>query len=204
MKSKHLFNSGLLRTPLGYCFSLIISLSWVSASAIAAEPAVRATPGSGTLAKTVPDRAGNVDVPKLEEPSSYLPAESTVRLVVRLSQRKVYVYQGEQILASYPIAVGKAGWETPKGEFKVFLMEKNPVFKSFKSGRIIPPGPDNPLGVRWIGVWTDGKTQLGFHGTNQPELVGQAVSHGCMRMLNKDVVSLYEKVTVGTPVTIYP
>jgi L,D-transpeptidase ErfK/SrfK len=86
----------------------------------------------------------------------------------------------------------------------VLTMELNPIFKSFKSGRVIPPGPDNPLGVRWIGIWTDGSTQLGFHGTNEPELIGQAVSHGCIRMMNKDVVKLYAQVKDGTPVQIVP
>jgi L,D-transpeptidase ErfK/SrfK len=145
-----------------------------------------------------------IELPKLGEAGVYLPIETTTRLVVRLSKRRVYVYDGDQEINSYPIAVGKAGWATPAGDFKVFLKEENPIFKSFKSGRIIPPGPDNPLGVRWIGIWTDGKTQLGFHGTNEPELIGQAVSHGCIRMFNKDVVALYKQVALGTPVKIVP
>ncbi len=128
----------------------------------------------------------------------------TLRLVLKRSERKVYVYQNDKVISSYPVAVGKPGWETPLGEFKVLTMELNPIFKSFKSGRIIPPGPDNPLGVRWIGIWTDGQTQLGFHGTNEPELIGQAVSHGCIRMMNKDVVKLYAQVKNGTPVQVVP
>jgi L,D-transpeptidase ErfK/SrfK len=134
------------------------------------------------------------------------PAATTdvMHLVLKRSKRRVYVYQNDKEISSYPVAVGKAGWETPLGEFKVLNMEPNPIFKSFKSGRIIPPGPDNPLGVRWIGIWTDGKTQLGFHGTNEPELIGQAVSHGCIRMMNKDVVKLYAQVKTGTPVQIVP
>jgi L,D-transpeptidase ErfK/SrfK len=128
----------------------------------------------------------------------------TLRLVLKRGQRKVYVYQNDKVISSYRVAVGKPGWETPLGEFKVLTMELNPIFKSFKSGRIIPPGPDNPLGVRWIGIWTDGQTQLGFHGTNEPELIGQAVSHGCIRMMNKDVVKLYAQVKAGTPVQVVP
>jgi L,D-transpeptidase ErfK/SrfK len=146
-----------------------------------------------------------LNLPTLGDEKIYLPNEAEVpglRLVVKLSKRRVYVYERDKVIASYPIAVGKPGWETPTGEYKVFNMEKNPTFKSFKSGRIIKPGPDNPLGVRWIGIWTDGKTQLGFHGTNQPELIGQAVSHGCIRMLNKDVTALFEKVAIGTPVKV--
>lgn len=130
------------------------------------------------------------------------PVEKAIRLVVQRGKRRVLVYRGTTVLAKYPIAVGKAGWETPIGEFKVLTKEENPIFKSFKTGMIIEAGPDNPLGVRWIGIWTDGKTQLGFHGTDQPELIGKAVSHGCMRMHNKDVVALYKFVEMGTVVKV--
>jgi len=125
-----------------------------------------------------------------------------VRLVVKLGQRRVYVYRGEQVLAKYRIAIGKRGWETPTGSFQVLSKEKNPVFKSFRTGKLIKPGPDNPLGVRWIGIWTDGKTQLGFHGTNQEELLGQAVSHGCIRMRNRDVTAMFDLVSLGTEVIV--
>ncbi len=154
---------------------------------------------------------GNV-IPPLGQAQPFLPdaavpnapTELTTRLVLKRGQRRVYVYQGDQAISSYPVAVGKPGWETPLGKFEVLSMEENPIFKSFKSGRVIPPGEDNPLGVRWVGIWTDGKTQLGFHGTNEPELIGQAVSHGCIRMHNKDVTQLFQQVKMGTVVTIVP
>jgi lipoprotein-anchoring transpeptidase ErfK/SrfK len=138
--------------------------------------------------------------PKLPEIKP--PVEEPIRLLVKRGKRQVMVYRGETVVANYPIAVGKKGWETPIGSFKVLTKEKNPIFKSFKTGAIIEPGPDNPLGVRWIGIWTDGKTQLGFHGTDQPELIGKAVSHGCLRMHNKDVTALYEYVQMGTVVVV--
>ncbi|RUT06086.1 hypothetical protein DSM106972_032920 [Dulcicalothrix desertica PCC 7102] len=132
------------------------------------------------------------------------PAADEIHLVVKLRAKTVYVYRGLEIIATYPIAVGKAGWETPNGVYRVFEQEVNPIFKSFKTGRIIQPGPENPLGPRWIGIWTDGKTRLGFHGTNQPQLIGKAVSHGCIRMHNKDVIALFDKVKVGTLVKVEP
>jgi L,D-transpeptidase ErfK/SrfK len=175
-----------------------------------APPALPIVPRSA-IEKQLTDIPGNV-LPPLGQPGLYLPEPApsavtqaeAVRLLLKRSKRRVYVYQGEKEIASYPVAVGKAGWETPLGAFEVLTMEKNPIFKSFKTGNVIEPGPDNPLGVRWIGIWTDGKTQLGFHGTDQPELIGQAVSHGCIRMLNKDVTKLYEQVKTGTVVTIVP
>ncbi len=142
-------------------------------------------------------------LPPLDDAPTYLPGLS-VHLVVKLGERRVYVYEGDRVKVSYPIAVGKSGWETPVGTYNVFSLEKDPIFKSFKSGRIIMPGPDNPLGPRWIGIWTDGKTQLGFHGTNQEELIGQAVSHGCIRMRNRDVLALFEQVEMGTRVIVQP
>lgn len=140
--------------------------------------------------------------PKTPEMKPQTPVEDPIRLVVQRGKRQVTVYRGKTVLAKYPLAVGKKGWETPIGTFKVINKEKDPIFKSFKTGAIIQPGPDNPLGTRWIGIWTDGKTQLGFHGTDQPELIGKAVSHGCLRMHNKDAVALYDYVQMGTEVVV--
>lgn len=127
-----------------------------------------------------------------------------VHLVIKLSDRRVYLYHNRELEVSYPIAVGKAGWETPTGNYKVMDMEPSPVWEHPWTGEVILEGPKNPLGARWIGFWTDGVNSIGFHGTPAEELVGQAVSHGCVRMRNKDVIALYEQVKVGTPVTVKP
>ena len=132
------------------------------------------------------------------------PIAEEVHLVVKLQEKRVHVYQGDRVIHSYPIAVGKPGYETPQGSFSIFSKELNPTFKNFKTGAVIPPGRNNPLGSRWIGVWTDGKTQIGFHGTNRPQSIGRAVSHGCIRMYDKDVIELYEKVDIGTFVKVVP
>lgn len=154
-----------------------------------------------------------LQLPPLDDPSLSLPSEETtpgeginsnIRLVVRLSDRKVYVYQNQQLTASYPIAVGKPGWETPLGTYQVLNMKRYPTWQHPWNDKIIPPGPDNPLGPRWIGFWTDGRNFIGFHGTPNEELVGQAVSHGCIRMRNQDILALYALVEIGTPVTVEP
>jgi lipoprotein-anchoring transpeptidase ErfK/SrfK len=149
-------------------------------------------------------------LPPLGAPSLYLPSEETTPestvdntyLVIKLSQRRVYVYQNDKLKVSYPIAVGKAGWETPMGTYKVIDMQRDPAWEHPWSGEVIPPGPDNPLGARWIGFWTDGRNFIGFHGTPNEHLVGQAVSHGCIRMRNKDILALYALVSMGTPVKV--
>ncbi len=127
-----------------------------------------------------------------------------LHLVIRLSNRRVYVYRQEKLLSSYPIAVGREGWETPTGEYQVIQKIQEPSWEHPFTGEIIPPGPDNPLGIRWIGFWTDGTNYIGFHGTPNEDTVGQAASHGCIRMLNQDVKLLFDKVTIGTPVIVEP
>ncbi len=128
----------------------------------------------------------------------------TINLVIRLSDRRVYLYRGNELATSYPVAIGKAGWETPVGSYKVIEMQRDPIWEHPWTGKLVPPGAKNPLGARWIGFWTDGKNFIGFHGTPQEKLVGQAVSHGCVRMRNQDILALYAQVDVGTPVTVKP
>jgi lipoprotein-anchoring transpeptidase ErfK/SrfK len=123
-------------------------------------------------------------------------------VVVKLAQRQVFVYEGQRITSQYLLAVGQKGWETPIGSFQVLHMWQNPKWKHPITGQVFPPGPDNPLGSRWIGFWSDGHTEIGFHGTNQEDLIGQAVSHGCLRMYNRDVEALYQRVAQGTPIIV--
>ncbi len=129
-------------------------------------------------------------------------ASISSRLVVDLSDARVYSYWGDRLIASYPIAVGQPGWETPTGSFQVLYLKRNPVWKHPITGDPIPAGPNNPLGDRWIGFWADERHQIGFHGTNKEQLVGQAVSHGCLRMRNTDIRALYEQVNLGTQVIV--
>ena len=124
------------------------------------------------------------------------------RIVVDLSEARVYSYWGDQLMVTYPVAVGQPGWETPTGTFKVLSKQHNPVWKQPITGELIPNGPDNPLGDRWIGFWSDKRHQIGFHGTNDEKLVGKAISHGCLRMRNADIRALYEQISIGTPVVV--
>lgn len=140
-------------------------------------------------------------------PAVTLPAlsrASTVRLVVDLSDRRVYLYKGKKLRTSYPLAVGQPGWETPTGTFRVIQMDKQPAWQHPITGTIVSPGPDSPLGKRWIGFLLNDKSLIGFHGTNQEDLIGKAVSHGCLRMRNKDVIALYTQISLGTPVKVQP
>lgn len=145
----------------------------------------------------------DVLVPPLPDP--VLPAiVQPIKLVIRLSERRVYVYQGDEVQTSYPIAVGKDGWETPTGRYAVMSMQENPAWQSPFTGDVMPAGRNNPLGDRWIGFWTDGNNVIGFHGTPNEGSVGRAASHGCIRMFNRDVRELYAIAEVGMPVIVEP
>lgn len=205
---KSLFRS-LMLLGLTTVIPLLIEQRQVSASEAAN---IQATSPSGVFPKIkfpgveIPEFPPIENQDRMSPQEEELPAETTQvsRLVIKLSERRVYTYRGDLPLASYPIAVGKDGWETPVGAFQVLQMLRDPAWEHPWTGEVVPPGPNNPLGDRWIGFWTDGENYIGFHGTTAEQLVGQAVSHGCIRMLNKDVRALFEKVAIGTPVIVQP
>jgi lipoprotein-anchoring transpeptidase ErfK/SrfK len=148
-----------------------------------------------------------IDLPVLpspEFPTQPSPELLPLRLEIRLSRRQVTLYKGTTIVKAYPIAIGRAGWETPKGTFQVRQMIKNPAWvHPLEPSVLIPAGdPENPLGRFWIGFWTDGKNWIGFHGTPNPRSIGTAASHGCIRMYNRDIEELFQQVSLGTPVTV--
>ena len=124
------------------------------------------------------------------------------RLLLNLKKRRVFVYQGQKMIASYPVAIGRRGWETPTGQFRVIQMVREPVWEHPFTGQLVPSGKNNPLGARWIGFWTDGANFIGFHGTPQENLIGRAVSHGCVRMRDRDIKALFERVQIGTSVIV--
>ncbi len=138
--------------------------------------------------------------------SAYVPTANqprVTRLRVSLSQRRVEAFAGDRLLKSYPVAVGKTGWETPMGNFTVRQLFTDPDWQNPFTGDVIPAGdPENPLGDRWIGFWTDGKNWSGFHGTPNRRSVGTAASHGCLRMFNEDIRELFGWVSTLTVVEV--
>jgi lipoprotein-anchoring transpeptidase ErfK/SrfK len=152
-----------------------------------------------------PVRSDSTPAVTPESVNSDAPAPTVVtetRLVLNLKQRRLYVYRADRAIASYPVAIGRRGWETPTGRFAVIQMTRDPVWQHPFTGQVFPAGKNNPLGARWIGFWTDGENSIGFHGTPDERLIGRAVSHGCVRMRNRDIKALFEKVSVGTTVTV--
>ena len=185
--------SALTRSLLAICIGAF-GLSVVNPNQAAAQEAE----------SLVTSLVSRLDLPPLEEASIYLPSQPNLRLVIRLGDRRVYLYRDEQLHVSYPIAVGREGWETPTGNFMVTQKIKDPSWEHPWTGEVVPPGPDNPLGMGWLGFWSDGVNSVGFHGTTDESKIGQAVSHGCVRMRNQDILALLTQVEVGTPVIVEP
>lgn len=117
------------------------------------------------------------------------------RIEIDIPSRSLYFIEDSKVLNKYPVAVGKASSQTPIGEFKIINKVVSPYYSKQK---IAGGSPQNPLGSRWMGF----KPSYGIHGNNNPKSIGTFVSAGCVRMYDKDIKELYEKVKVGMPVTV--
>lgn len=126
------------------------------------------------------------------------------RVVIRLTSRQLELYEADELVKRYEIAVGQATWETPIGHFAILEMQRDPLWQHPITKEAVETGPDNPLGSRWIGFAYDDGYHIGIHGTNEEELLGQAVSHGCVRMRDADIQQLFKQLAIGTPVTVRP
>ena len=130
-----------------------------------------------------------------------------VVLAVDRGNFRISLFKKLRKVKAYPIAVGQVGLETPSGLYKIQNKAIDPAWTVPNSdwagslaGQVIPGGtPQNPLKSRWLGVY-DG---VGVHGTDAVGSIGTNASHGCIRMLIKDVEQLYEQVPVGTPIYIH-
>ena len=120
-------------------------------------------------------------------------------IVIRRGSRKLYLYRNMNFVRRFSVAVGTSSYPTPIGNFRVVSRERHPTWDPPNSPWAaglgpVPPGPNNPLGTRWIGTSAPG---IGIHGTPQPWTVGTAASHGCIRMYMREVEWLFERVKVG-------
>ena len=115
------------------------------------------------------------------------------------------LYKDLKVVKTYRIAVGQAGLETPAGRYNIQNKQVDPSWHVPQSdwagdlaGQVIPPGPENPLKARWMGIYNG----AGIHGTSDVGSLGTSASHGCIRMAVPDVIDLFERVNVGDPVFI--
>lgn len=127
------------------------------------------------------------------------------KIVINIPSRTLWVYVGNQIVRYFPVGLGRPGYMTPVGKYRVTKKVIDPGWEHpyLPKGKVrIAPGADNPLGTRWIGFHEDSGGEYGMHGTDRPSSVGHFSSHGCVRMKIKDAEALFEMVDVGTPVEV--
>ena len=105
---------------------------------------------------------------------------------INVNARRLSLFMDGKLYKTYPIAVGKPSTPTPKGNFKIINKAHN---------------PGGPFGARWLGLNAP-NGDYGIHGTNNPSSIGKAVSNGCIRTHNNNIIELYNLVPVGTPVKI--
>jgi L,D-transpeptidase ErfK/SrfK len=151
-----------------------------------------------------------------------LPPGPRVGIVVNLPEHRLYYYPSPKkgpipkkghkaVVVTYPISIGRMDWHTPLGQTWVATKEKHPnwyptagVLKEHAANgdplpKVVRPGPKNPLGEYKMRLAVgDGTYEI--HGTNNPQAVGMAITHGCIRMYPEDVAALFAAVPIGTKV----
>ena len=165
-------------------------------------------PGSEIAPEVANDIADEPEQKPAPNSEPAVAAKTSVKVDVKTNM--LGVFDGDKIIAAYPVTVGSKQTATPIGEWKVRGVAKLPTFRydermlkhgeRSKNFHILPPGPNNPVGVVWIAL---NKRGIGIHGTDDPNTIGQAVSHGCIRLANWDVVRLAGRVKAGVPVSVH-
>jgi lipoprotein-anchoring transpeptidase ErfK/SrfK len=154
----------------------------------------------------------DADVRRTEVP--WKGKEKPGSIVVNVSQRRLYLVQAGGAAVRYGVGVGRSKGANFRGTAVVGRKEKwphwtptenmmlaIPQYRKFSGG--MQGGEDNPLGPRALYLYRNGHdTYFRLHGTIEPETIGQAVSSGCIRLFNQDIIDLYDRVPVGTSVTV--
>lgn len=165
--------------------NLMQSGFWTAVAMMAAMAAVPAKAQmAGAQMATVPN-------------ASAAAAEATPEreIVVSLVDHKLALLEDGRVVHVYPVAVGKLSTPSPVGTFTIVHRVANPTY--YHHGKVIPPGPYNPVGNRWMSLSIPG---YGIHGTNEPLSIGKAASHGCIRLGRRDIEDLFRRVRIGDKV----
>lgn len=138
------------------------------------------------------------------------PALAGRKVFIDTKERLLEVFENDQLVCVFPITPGSKSLPAPVGTWKILGAVTMPWFR-YDEGMLnygvrtesyynLPPGPNNLVGILWMGL---NKTGIGVHGTNNPETIGRAASHGCIRLANWDAVRVKDVVSVGNPVIIF-
>jgi len=203
MSKRATWDIQMLLLRLCFCLSVIVFAALVAATpqALAQSRDVGDQPGH------VPDAADENLPPQFQRQAVFFrSSEQPGTIVVHTSERFLYVVQPNGRAMRYGIGVGRDGFQwqgllkiTRKQEWPDWIppqeiIERQPYLPRWMAG-----GPGNPLGARALYL---GSTVYRIHGTNQPQTIGSAVSSGCFRLVNGDVIDLYERIPVGTKVIV--
>ena len=203
------------RSPLRRLNNLLAALALGALGALAV---ILPVGGAGAAAPLqilqIPEQPGYVPTPEEENlPAEFRPqpvffrsSEPVGTIVIHTNERFLYLVQGNDRAIRYGIGVGRDGFQW-QGLLKISrkqewpdwrppseMIKRQPYLPRFMAG-----GPGNPLGARALYL---GDTDYRIHGTNQPQTIGHAVSSGCFRMVNRDVIDLFDRVPVGTKVIV--
>ena len=192
--------------------------SLAGCNTVAQQPVVAVEDASAWYAGSIPDKPYSiplVDRRRLSPEAfgqlvAYQGNERSGTIVVDIDDRFLYLVQGGGTAIRYGIGVGKRGYSWKGAAYvgrKAVWPNWSPTAVMVSLNRSLPRfrkgGLDNPLGARALYLYQNGRDILfRIHGTNEPWTIGEPVSSGCIRMLNEDVLDLYERAPVGTPVLV--
>lgn len=131
--------------------------------------------------------------------------ERITRAVANKADQTLYAYNGNKLVATYPTTVGSSSTPSPQGSFKIINKVKMPWYRATvgegaqKQVYMLPPGPNNPVGVVWMGL---SKPSYGLHGSPKPEGISRQASAGCVRLTNWDVLEVYANIEKGAVVEL--
>jgi len=154
----------------------------------------------------IPARGTTITIPN----SWLLPEVPERGIIINLAELRLYFFfymEDRKYVLTYPVGIGREGFNTPLGTYKITLRVKDPVWRVPEDIRkekpelpaFVPPGPENPLGRYWLQLSVSG---YGIHGTNMPYGIGRRVSHGCIRLYPEDIELLSRFAEPGMPVKI--
>jgi L,D-transpeptidase ErfK/SrfK len=140
-----------------------------------------------------------------------VPSSRRDAIIINVGDLILYWVREGEVVASFPVGVGRKTWQTPPGHYTIVGRRRDPVWHVPASiqkemhdqgqpvKKLVPAGPDNPLGKYWLQLSAGG---YGIHGTNAPRSVGRYTTHGCVRLRPDDIERLYNEVPTGTSVDI--
>ncbi|WP_166647129.1 L,D-transpeptidase family protein [Prosthecobacter fusiformis] len=157
-----------------------------------------------------PNKKDDQDASDPKEDSEEYPSADQIVVTVNTADSMLHLMEKGKLVAAYPVTIGSDQTKSPQGDWKVRGIARLPDFRYDKSflttGErseetfLLPPGPNNAVGVVWIAL---NKSGIGLHGTSDPDSIGRSASHGCVRLANWDIARLATQLRTGVTVSIH-